>query len=317
VVTPKRMCLALALAIPGACATELPTPPNNDFEGGNRDVEPIVDNDSGLPVEKSSGSQQVGCMTDGAAGPLALVCPKTGRCNSRVRSPLHVRSASWNIKVGSTRGLDAVIGTLRQIDADIVLLQEVDVGVERTGSVDQPRLLADALGYQYVFAPTLALEGGAYGIAMLARLPFAVVAKIFLTNDGAAEPRTAIEAHFCIGAEALRVINHHADYTLKAAENSVIELLNVARASEQPPTLFAGDFNQEPWDQGPMACTAAGLVDVFAIFDPTATLGTRRIDYFFADSRAAAWIYTAHVVATAGASDHSALVVDLWIPTET
>jgi endonuclease/exonuclease/phosphatase family metal-dependent hydrolase len=306
-----RLPFVLVLAISAACAGEVQTPRDSGLGDANPDADPSA-NDSGVP-ERPNASEEAGCMDDSAAGPLAVVCPQTVRCNSPVRSPVHVRVASWNIKVGSTRGLDAVIDTLRQIDADVILLQEVDVGVERSGGVDEPRQLADALGHHYAFAPTLVLDGGTYGIAILARVPFALVAKIPLSNDGAAEPRTAIDAHFCIGGATLRVINHHADYTLTGAENSVVELLNVVTASNQPPTLFAGDFNQEPADRGPMACRQVGLVDVLANFDPAATFGTRRIDYFFADSRAAAWVSGAHVVAVGEASDHFALVVDLSI----
>jgi hypothetical protein len=78
------MFLALALAIPAACATELPTPPNNDFERGNPDVDSMVSDDSGLPVEKSSGSRQVGCMTDGAAGPLVPGIRSSFRVSSHI-----------------------------------------------------------------------------------------------------------------------------------------------------------------------------------------------------------------------------------------
>jgi endonuclease/exonuclease/phosphatase family metal-dependent hydrolase len=270
-------------------------------------------------VTASSELERIGCEATQLPSGYSLVCPETVLCaDNEDPRPLGIRIASWNIKVGSIEGLDAITAALLAIDADVIMLQEVDVDVARTGVVDQPREIANALGHQYAFAPTVALEGGTYGIAMLSRLPYQFVGTVPLTNAGAAEPRTAIEAHLCIGASELRVINHHADYTLAAAETSVLELADYISDEAQLgalPTLFGGDFNQEPTDRGLRACVDAGLVDVLAEFDPAPTRGSRRIDYVFAKACTAAWILAAEVVSSS-ASDHQALVVDLELPSD-
>jgi endonuclease/exonuclease/phosphatase family metal-dependent hydrolase len=249
-----------------------------------------------------------GCIDDADGGTLfSLSCPRTQRCSSGKFPAATIRVASWNIKVGEVQGLAAVVNVLREVGADIVLLQEVDVTVQRSGDVDQVRAIADELGYQSTFAPTVALEGGLYGIAMLSRVAFQSVVRVPLTNLYAGEPRTAIEAEFCWGA--LRVVNHHADYMPAGAEESVIELLDVATASSAP-TLFAGDFDQIPSDRGPQACVQADLRDVLADLDPAPTFGDRRIDYVFANKLASSMVQSARVVPT-DASDHALLVVDL------
>jgi endonuclease/exonuclease/phosphatase family metal-dependent hydrolase len=238
------------------------------------------------------------------------VCPETTNCDSSSVGPARLRLATWNIKAASQQGLDAVVDELDQLDADVVLLQEVDIGVERSGNVDQPRTISTRLGYQYAFAPTLELEGGAYGIAVLSRLPFEAVDRISLTNEGAAEPRVALDVHVCLGSTSLRVTNHHADYTVAAAQKSVLEVLMALENGREERVVFAGDFNQEPEDIGPTACVEAGFTDAVVPFDASGTRGARRIDYVFVGNAIATWVVGAGVV-DGDASDHRALVVDM------
>ena len=88
-----------------------------------------------------------------------------------------VRLATWNIFGGRTWDgarvdLDLTLATLRRLDADLVALQEVDRDLPRSGRVDQARALGEALGMDWRFAPALlGPGGGAYGIALLSRLP--------------------------------------------------------------------------------------------------------------------------------------------------
>jgi len=64
---------------------------------------------------------------------------------------LHGRSvADGSTDVGRLRA------AARTLDADIIGLQEVDLGLARSGNVDQPAVVADALGAAHVrFVPTL------------------------------------------------------------------------------------------------------------------------------------------------------------------
>jgi endonuclease/exonuclease/phosphatase family metal-dependent hydrolase len=71
-----------------------------------------------------------------------------------------LRLASWNIFRGRTRDrdrfdLELVLAALRDLDADVVALQEVDRGQEESGASDQARVLAEALGMDWRYAPTL------------------------------------------------------------------------------------------------------------------------------------------------------------------
>jgi alpha-N-acetylglucosaminidase len=245
-------------------------------------------------------------------GLFPLICPVTSACDPRANAPDRVRIVSWNIKAGLQSGLAAVAATLRELHPDVVLLQEVDRGTQRTQEVDQSRVLAASLGedFDYVFAPTIRLEGGSYGIATLSSLRVQAASAIVLSNADNAEPRTAIDTTLCMGPSTLRVINHHADYRPAGAANSCREILDNILASAPGPTVFAGDLNQQPSDPGPAAYVQAGLQDVLALHDPASTFGDRRIDYIFLDEGLAAQVIDAEVVNT-DASDHALIMMDL------
>jgi endonuclease/exonuclease/phosphatase family metal-dependent hydrolase len=262
--------------------------------------------------ELSDDALSPGCR-DGA-GPRAMICPATRACDPSAATPKRVRIVDWNIKAGTERGLEAVLDTLRALDPDVVLLQEVDYNAERTARVSQPEVLARALGrdYQYVFAPTMALEGGLYGIAALSRLPFRAVGLIALTNTDNAEPRTVIDARLCAGQSQLRVLNHHADYMKEGAAQSCSEILEALSEQRVPLTVFAGDLNQGPAEPGPTGYLHAGFHDVLADRDARGTFGSDRIDYFFADDELAARVVAGQVVRTR-ASDHNAIVMDVQL----
>jgi endonuclease/exonuclease/phosphatase family metal-dependent hydrolase len=253
-----------------------------------------------------------GCEQPADAGPLALICPKTRACDPRAPLPRHVRVVSWNIEHGAEHGIDAVADQLHALEPDVVLLQEVDRDVERSGVIDEAHVVAAALGpqYQAVFAPTLELEGGLYGISIVSRVPFRGVGVIPLSNTDVGEPRTAIDARLCVGPLAMRVVNHHADYLKDGAAISLQEILQVLQSSPVPGTVFAGDFNQDPSDTGPEDCVDSGLSDVLATRDPGPTFATNRIDYFFVDDLLIEHVAGASVVQSDD-SDHRPIMMDL------
>jgi endonuclease/exonuclease/phosphatase family metal-dependent hydrolase len=86
-----------------------------------------------------------------------------------------LRVAAYNIKHG--RGMDdqvdlaRIAAVLERLDADVITLQEVDDRTERTGRVDQVRVLAEMIGYEGFHGPHRPYQGGFYGNAVLTRLP--------------------------------------------------------------------------------------------------------------------------------------------------
>lgn len=258
------------------------------------------DEDAALPRDYLAGT-----VLDAPGFVDPQPCPRSSTGGS-------LRLLSWNIKAGRVRGLDAVIREIARWNPDVVLLQEVDVNVERSGFLDQPRLIAERLRYEFVFAPTVAIGSGLYGIAALSRVPLHAAYRIPLSNSYACEARAGLDLRLCFGAKELRIVNHHADYTEAAASASIDEIVRMITPAEVP-TIFAGDLNQTLREHGPMTAIDAGLVDAIRQHNNRQTHGGRTIDFLFVDRDTARLITDAQVLTTV-ASDHSALSIDLQAP---
>src|SRR5690349_4074928 len=66
---------------------------------------------------------EAGSMRAAACETLSPRCPALQACGPDSDAPSRIRLVTWNVKVGSRTGLDAVVETLAEIDADVVLLQ--------------------------------------------------------------------------------------------------------------------------------------------------------------------------------------------------
>lgn len=60
---------------------------------------------------------------------------------------------------------------IAQHGSDIVALQELDVGLVRSQQADQAQMIAQQLNMHYHFHPSLQMEKGQYGNAILSRYP--------------------------------------------------------------------------------------------------------------------------------------------------
>jgi endonuclease/exonuclease/phosphatase family metal-dependent hydrolase len=180
-----------------------------------------------------------------------------------VTAPLQL--ATWNIFGGRTWDgtrvdLDLTLATLRRLDADLVAVQEVDRDLPRSGRVDQARVLGEALGMTWRFAPALlgtpgnpggwrAVDPGsddpggpAYGIALLSRLPLGRVETVRLPRRGAEEPRVAQVAEVVAGDGRLTVAATHLSFVPPSGAAQLRALLRRldGRAGRR---LLLGDLN--------------------------------------------------------------------------
>ena len=78
--------------------------------------------------------------------------------------PTRLRVLSYNIHhaegVDRKLDVDRIAGVILSIKPDLVALQEVDQKVKRTGSVDQPAVLARLTEMNVVFGANIELQGG-------------------------------------------------------------------------------------------------------------------------------------------------------------
>jgi endonuclease/exonuclease/phosphatase family metal-dependent hydrolase len=181
-----------------------------------------------------------------------------------------LRLASWNIFRGRTRDrdrfdLDLVLAALRDLDADVVALQEVDRDQEESGASDQARVLAEALGMDWRYAPTLlgtlgpvratgrlaatpaepgaAMQTGpAYGIALLSRRPFRRSETLPLPRGRGGEPRVALLTEVPTDAGPVTVAGTHLANSFPTSVGQ-LRFLQRELGGWPAPRLLLGDLN--------------------------------------------------------------------------
>jgi endonuclease/exonuclease/phosphatase family metal-dependent hydrolase len=170
-----------------------------------------------------------------------------------------IRIMTYNIH--SCIGMDGKASTQRIAEVifrsgvDIVALQEVDTGLARTGLVDQAREITGILNMHYHFHPSLFLEEGAYGNAILSLFPLRLVRGGPLPTPSG--PRQLekrgvlwVEAAFPTGT--VQVITTHFGLVRQERRLQVTSLLGAEWLGSpkcRPPVIVCGDFNALPFSQ--------------------------------------------------------------------
>lgn len=238
-----------------------------------------------------------------------------------------IRVITYNIH--SCIGMDGRIspGRIAQIlsryDPDVVALQEVDSGLERTGSEDQARIIADELGFEFAFCPTVTSPGGAYGHALLSRFPIEVTCSARLPSAGRRrnEPRAAMLASFEIASRRVSVLNTHfgLGWLERAAQAAEILTHNwLGRVPESEPLIVCGDFNMRPHST-PYRALTRRLVDSQLVCDSWRAASTfpsrfpiARIDHVFVSRHfKVLGVQVPKSELTAVASDHLPILANL------
>lgn len=215
--------------------------------------------------------------------------------NAALERPLKI--ANYNIKSGQWSSLDDVAAVVAQMDADVIALQEVDNGLDRTNGVDQSAVLAERIGAERVFAGAWEKDGGAYGIALLSKVPLLQSERFELPEASGFEPRVGIDANLCAGNQELRMVASHADF-LPWSAKAHAEALGERIAGDDD-VVLAGDFNIPPEHESIVGIVEKGFRDVIGEFTDAPTFADARIDYVMTDRK----VSEARVV-DSDASDH-------------
>lgn len=145
--------------------------------------------------------------------------------------------------------LPAIAKVVLESGADLVALQEVDVHTERSGKEsDQAAELGKLTGMYHYFAKAIDYQGGAYGVAILSKLPFVKTESHPLPQaEGLpAEPRVlALVTVEPVAGKPLVFGCTHLD--LKP-EHRILQAQHIAAVLAPPdkPVILGGDLNAVP-----------------------------------------------------------------------
>jgi len=256
-----------------------------------------------------------------------------------------VKVATYNI--GSCIKLDKsnhasvrndIINFIKDNNIDVCMLQEVDKDCERTGSVDQAKAIADALGYHYTYVATLENHYSgtygwvtSYGIAIVSRYEITSTDYEHLEFSGQNERRAILKAMVDVNGTETAIFCTHFDN----AEDTTVRTNAVATLKTMidgldasTPIIFGGDLNQAYAGDDTVVVKEVGefLNSVTkARYDAKSTYYTDmqggdhwvQLDYIFTNALVEcgrAKVYTPTSTSLEGElSDHRPLVVNLYM----
>lgn len=147
--------------------------------------------------------------------------------------------------------VDGIANVIAGQTPDLVALQEVDVNTSRSGStVDEPKQIAAKLGMYYYFGKSINYGGGAYGVAILSKIPISETTVTTLP----AEPGSTAEARvlatakvtFADGRTFIFGCTHLDAQTPSTNRELEVTEINRIAAAQTLPFIIAGDFNAVP-----------------------------------------------------------------------
>jgi endonuclease/exonuclease/phosphatase family metal-dependent hydrolase len=214
-----------------------------------------------------------------------------------------------------------VAEVLKQIDADIVALQEVVGMDEAAREHNQVHAIADELGMDFRIGENRRLCGGAYGNALLSRLPIVADRNHDLTWR-LNEPRGCLQVTIMSPPQAvLEIYNVHLGtgfFERRYQAHRLFEVIS-GDSNSSAPKIVLGDFNE--WTRG---LTTHLLSYHLNSAEPEQRLGRARtypgvfpllhLDHIYYDSLLTLKKITVHRSRLAlAASDHLPIVADFMI----
>lgn len=227
---------------------------------------------------------------------------------------------TYNIHHGqNTKGeidLQGIANVILATNPDLVALQEVDSMTERSKGSDQLQELASLTGMYTYFAKAMDYDGGAYGTAILSRLPISASERITLPGSTGKEPRVAgIVTIQLPGDSLLQFVSTHLD-----ADDDPADRISQATALVQHFTpaktlvILAGDMNAPPAAKETVILKQL-FADLTQSSGPTYPADTPnvKLDYIMIYPKQRHDIISARVIAETVASDHRPVVCELKI----
>ncbi|MBP7529832.1 MAG: endonuclease/exonuclease/phosphatase family protein [Syntrophorhabdaceae bacterium] len=183
-----------------------------------------------------------------------------------------------------------IADVIKEYAPDVVALQELDMGLRRSGSVDQVQMIADEIRMDYHFHPTLFIEDGQYGNAILTHFPMHIVRACHLPGlpqRTRLEKRGALWVELAIGIRAVQVIVVHMGLNRSERLAQAMELTGeewLTSPQCRGPVILCGDLNAPPGSRVHKLFRTC-LRDAHGCVGPQATWPGRlpfiRLDYIY------------------------------------
>ncbi|MFD2369687.1 endonuclease/exonuclease/phosphatase family protein [Brevibacillus sp. GCM10020057] len=216
-----------------------------------------------------------------------------------------LRAVSYNIHSGRDlfwrKRLVQMAQTLQELQPDIIGLQEVH---QNSKYGDQAAHIAEQLGYEYVFAPSIPLADGYYGIALLTRLP--VASSQVIPLPAKREKRTLLTVNVTWAGQNISIWNTHCSLNQASRRYQLQRLTELTRAQRDIPRLLMGDFNSSAISFSPYYVDCAKELGKESLH--TIPAFRRRLDYIFASHH---WQVCSYELSPVSWSDHLPVIVDL------
>jgi len=218
-----------------------------------------------------------------------------------------LRIVSYNIHSGKNffwqDKLAEMAETLKQLNADIISLQEVHQN-SRYGY--QAHRFADIIGYHTIFAPALPVADGAYGNALLTRLP--IVDSQTRPLPAKREPRSLLQARLAWNQETIEIWNTHCSLHRQNRDQQFDTITKWMEEEHKmlTPLVLTGDFNTVTPRVPSLLCDCAAEKKQ----ENSSTLlpFSKRIDFIFASPH---WKVADYEVIGVRWSDHYPIVATL------
>jgi len=179
-----------------------------------------------------------------------LILPKSAVFSD---SPATLHIASYNIQICRGDGTksykpeeeqstDRTSAAILRLNPDVIGLQEVDRRTDRSRHIDQIAELAEKTERHFVYAESIPLPGGQYGIGILAKTEPIRTERIPL--PGQEEARVLLIAEF----DDFVFFDTHFSLTPESRKESA-QIVNEAMLRQTKPVILVGDMNVDSDDE--------------------------------------------------------------------
>ena len=156
---------------------------------------------------------------------------------------------TFNIRHGTGQDgrldLERIARIIRQSGAKLVGLNEVDMRLSRSGFKNQVKELADRLKMNYIFGPTVSMEIGSYGNAILSSYPIESAENHRLPGWSYTEKRGLLSARVMLPQKRpVYLLTTHLSLNKKEREGQLKWIEDYIEELDYP-FILMGDFNSE------------------------------------------------------------------------